>query len=476
MIVNTVSKNSEIAINRYQCQTQPGSAKLGFSYQSLEPQNDRLSFKSIYFTGLSDAMGRQLFPTGKEILDLLNKFPKSEGVVGNLPADWIDHIPVNERKQRIKDVYSAFGQAVNYLRKNLYTISKEAYEKEASQLIKNSLVQAGIMPAEQSLELKRLGAGKYGTGYSINVADKKYLLKVFHEHAKPANEYHGELIETNRAKFVDQNTGKNQFSKFYFADLNNGYDLFQFVDDSIPQPETIVSLDGMGMNYGDNSKDKIGLNIINGYLCDYGGISISSPILAKNKTARWVYKQITKETKPADWNKNWDHLLKQATENHIPNQKDIYIGLAACISFLPEDKQADSLLKLSEILGLPEEAGMILVKYLDPHNEIIKHTHKTLISNLAQNANDQVKKELIETFKYMNHKEAYQAFEILLKNSSDQIKQHIIKATDYVDRNTKFQIFKLIAPAASPPIKAFLNEKARYLLPEQQVELQQIFT
>ena len=325
------------------------------TFQSIQKQNNKSVITKLSFKGLTKAMGAQLYDTGHQVAALMEKFPKANGIVGNLPNDWLESLPGSkkEKAETIKDIYKAFAKAskdlefdlehlnsfFNHYDINWINIETRFKRSIAATTLRNTLRKHNIINKNDKITVEFIGMGCLGCAYKFNVKNKDYVFKVFHRYDDidlKGSYMHGKYIEVNRAQYIKKQAREGDCCKFYFADLKNDYMVNEFISDTNIKPYKNIDPIALGIKFIDK---KDGINILNEYLIDYGGMGIYDSIFAKNKTARSVIKTICKNNPINKWFKGWDDLYNKAIENKIANKNDIILGLIAFLHFLPTKQQ-----------------------------------------------------------------------------------------------------------------------------------------
>jgi len=414
---------------------------------------------NINFEGLTKSLGKRAFPDEDSIIAEIEKYPNPNGIVGNLPAEWIEKIPKEERKDKIKNLYASFGQILSDLR--IKGQFKKENIEEASNQLNKSLHNAGILTGDQKIVLKKLGPGKFGTAYLLNEnfdKDKKYnkyVIKLFHN-IQAENHYHGNYIESNRAMYWLKNAGKQtQRARLYFADLKNGFMVSQYIDEFIEKPKKKAFPKLLGIfAFDDNISNKIGE-----YYVEYGGMGIVNPILTNNKIARRINKMIfyTPENKRTDL---WNKLYKDNSNND-----DILASLALAITYLPEKEQETCFEKLSQReSNLVKEALAYSMKIL-PDNSLLKY-----FEQFSQNITNPVKVALIDHLKRIPANERSDYFKLFAENADNSVKIALIRKLRLLPEKERSGYFKLFAENADISVKQYLNHSLSDIPLDEQLE------
>ncbi|MBP3925316.1 hypothetical protein J6E39_08795 [bacterium] len=83
--------------------------------------------QNVKFTGATRTFRRNYFETNKEILDVFEKYPKTNGIIGSLPHSWLQniiHLPKEERGEKIKILYKLFSESFGLVDKEVMELSE----------------------------------------------------------------------------------------------------------------------------------------------------------------------------------------------------------------------------------------------------------------------------------------------------------------------------------------------------------------
>ncbi|HNW26520.1 MAG TPA: hypothetical protein PKI94_07010 [Candidatus Gastranaerophilaceae bacterium] len=292
--------------------------------------------KKISFTGLTSYLRKTVFPCDDVKKLATDIFDNS--FAGNLPSEWIEKIPKNQRTQTIKDVFQGFREFVQLI--------NEKSETALSQLEK-TLKGAGILSYDKSINLKFEGSGSYGRVYRLEGLEnqktgEQYVIKLYNKAQKNAQN-NGIFAELNRGGlYWPEALGKKtQMVKTFFADLESGFVVNKFIDDSLASPKNIVPSKLLGLeSYDDHPKQNVlnnlySLNVINGYVIDQGCLRAVCPEIINSKDARYVIKKIFFTPKNKAYEK-WLELLNNPAYKHNSSVK---VALIEAMEYLqPGDR------------------------------------------------------------------------------------------------------------------------------------------
>lgn len=343
---------------------------------------------SVNFKGLNKALSSKLLSTNAEIDELIIKYPKSNGAIGTLPDHWTMKIPHDQRGKTFKSLVKDLGLIAETLRatskkyemredavliatKNFTTalqkhgIIKEKLIEETQikktswfDSIKNLLKSKDRKVQElKPGELLTLGNGAFGRAFAFKDDDNNtYVLKVFHklldEEFKEHNSKigHYKKMEPNRAAYIKRNTKSNEFAKFYFADLKNGFMITEYIDKKKKFKHRFLP-DMIGVEYTDKNSS----NLKKDSIIDYGGIRVKSPLIANNKTVKWVYNTLNRIHASQDRVDKWHDIFNEASTNKVPNSKDRLLGLIVSMKLIPMSKKEECIIRLEKLRDMNRE-------------------------------------------------------------------------------------------------------------------------
>lgn len=495
------------------------------------------SNNEICFQGLTDQLKKRIL-SRSEILELINKYPKSNGCVGSIPGEWEEKIkikfslPGKEHSETVKAFYKELGKIISDLRE-----SKEidgSIENTSIQI--NQLMQkVGILSENEKVNIKKLGSGGFGTGYKLGVENdpNQYVIKFFHEINKN-NEIHGNHVEANRGIFVrnyaqepNESNGNlannSQFARFFFGDTKSGYILEQHIGDNKQPPNNIINPELFGIRLYDSSPTANGINSINGYNIEYGGMKITSPFLSTNSIARKIFEEIYKSPKEERVNL-WNDIY---LHKHYGNKKHTYIGLAESLRLLnPVDRickfeqlfnhndntvnealayslyllppkeifdrvqkmavGADSRVIEALVNNLDQMPGSkkvnsfilladiadkkIITKLIDKLINFPKNQRTECFKKLSDNADNEIKKILADNLGCLQIEDRFECFMILSKNADSNVKKALAAYLDYLPENKRFEGFKILTDIPDREVKTVLLRKLCYLTEQERIE------
>ena len=365
---------------------------------------------SISFLGLTRTIGKKIFETYEELIDLVESKPNANGNIGNLPKEWIDKIPEDKRRESILYLYGTFNALSLSLRHSCKDLDKE------SKCLTEAFQTVGILKEGETatIDANKSLYGGFGRIFSLKLSnnpDMIYAIKLFHSagesNVDQENE-NGNVIEMNRGMYFRKNIDKtselikdhgkkSNRPKFFFANALNGYMVTQYINVSLPNGNT-VDLNDYGLIAKDDDREDN--KSIKGYFYEYGGLK-SVSILTNNKTARWAYHQIKKtpaDQRAARWNEIYEN-------DKVPNKQDILIGLAIAVQLLPDQSNQDELFKKILVKNNSDLAKKAINESFTKHSSlkglsvIEEPLSESQIEDLLFNVEDFQPKERLDLFK-----------------------------------------------------------------------------
>ena len=227
---------------------------------------------NISFTGLTSSLRKTVYKR-QEIVDLVKKYPKSKGFVGNLMPEWIAKIPKEQRGDAVKDIYDQFSLAVKQ-RQNHF------FGQKPQDTIKNVLCKYKIITPETKVKFSQKGMSDTAELYRLQVGDKSYITKIFSESTFNNFETGGNLIEQNHALYLNAKPNSD-WAKFYFGNLKDGYMVTEYISNRRQKPDYILDLGKKGLEY----TDKRLYSFIKKKNTNYGGLQVIKGFPINNKNA-----------------------------------------------------------------------------------------------------------------------------------------------------------------------------------------------
>lgn len=345
----------------------------------IQPTNNRTNF-----TGLNKNIGHRIFIDGKKnALELLSSRGGKNTRVGELPPCIFDRLPLDHRAERINEILTMFENCANELRgykPGLNAPIEERLNKRPNSLVqrmRETLAKHNVLDDPEKFDLKYLGAGEYKRAYLMEgLQDPKngdrICYKVFHVVDKTPEWHkykcHGNYSEINIATYWKKQVGNHtQLNKFYSGDINNGYLLDRYIDETVPKPQKIIDPYDYGVRNIDIVKDDMGHNRLYGYSIDEGGSRVVNIVKNQSKTARYVLQHIKKSPENfryQEWYKMLDRKGLDETQKRA--------GLALALKHFPAEEQKLLIGKcLSFNRPLVDQAIGYALKYLPEEDALV---------------------------------------------------------------------------------------------------------
>lgn len=348
------------------------------------------------FTGMTKLMKRKIYIDGKkDILKLIEKRKENQStVVGQLPGGMFAKLTKNksERASAIKEIINTFGEIAQELRDfkcggNLTDIEYKNRRNESTvEKLKKVLEKYNLNTKNENIDLEFLGKGDYGSAYRIHgihddITNDDYIIKVHTVADRGPNWHryksHGNYAEPNTAVYWSNLWGgTTQRGKFYFADIDKGYMVDNYIDLKTPPYKREVNEYTAGLKLTDEELARNGHNKINGYSIDWGGVRVVNRIKNESKTARAVLHHIKKTTRLFR-EIEWEKLF--TSRNFDTTQKEA--GLALSIKHLPDKNKTQYIEKCMDLnKPMIDQALSYVLKYL-PHEQALKYFEKLMARN-----------------------------------------------------------------------------------------------
>ena len=240
------------------------------------------------FCGLTSKLSKAVYEKD-EVIKLYKKYePKSHGIIGKLPAQWIYQIPLEKRPEMIKNIFASVGEAFSGLR----TMKDNAFaQKIAARTITKSLKKAGVLKRFQKAKITYHDSGSFADVYKLDVQGESYAIKVFKKILLKGMHFdniNGNFFEQPVAQYLKKKIPKrkNNWFKFYFGDLKNGVMFSRFENGDYPFDRKPFATEKIGIltHSKEHYNDR---NNIEGRIIDAG--SVETMKHAKNKTMRYIY-------------------------------------------------------------------------------------------------------------------------------------------------------------------------------------------
>lgn len=241
---------------------------------------NRYLSKNFVQAGISKISGIHV-SNEEAVMEVLEKFPKSRGFVGNLPPDWIDRIPKGSRKETVQQIQDLFAN----LAENIYSPIFTKFDRNEKFITDFTNKLQNILKLETHIDF--INEGSIGKAFRLGVGNNQYVFKAFHSLICPEFwDLHGKVVEPARASFAKKH-GCKSFTKFYFGkiaemDAKNGFMVTKFEDSKrelTPQDEIkrLIRILKSPVTTPDmtiNSAIMTGGNTIRRKIIDYGNLKL----------------------------------------------------------------------------------------------------------------------------------------------------------------------------------------------------------
>ncbi len=225
-------------------------------HYKLNPNKTTFNKDELNYGNLTDYIKHNVLYADK-LTDILSKYPNTPREIGELPEDWLNNIPEEERSSVKEGVYNAIS---------------EFQETKYIPGLENNLTK--ILGKKTKIDPEG-HKGTFGTVYQISVegAEDK-ALKIFHTETIPMRDVHGEHIEPQMGLFTNQHS--NDFVKMYCGRISGMHNSDSFLlsqylsKDTIPYNQT-ASEDGYVFISNDLAMNN---NVINKKIIDFGDVDV----------------------------------------------------------------------------------------------------------------------------------------------------------------------------------------------------------
>lgn len=306
---------------------------------------EKSQYYGTNFTGITKAMSRSVFIDGKkDISILLSKYPKGKDThINELPPVIFNALPKNDRISAIKEFIAIFDNIANEIRafKPSIVTNRDEYvnkrPRSVVEKLKKIFQKYNLLENPENFDFVYIGEGEYKKAFRIvGVRDPKtkeeLCYKIFHvvDKSPEWHKYksHGNFAEINISAYWHKHVGQEtQRGKIYFGDINNGYLIDRYVDETTAFPKKNINEYDYGIKITDEFQGFSGHNKLQGYSIDPGGSRVVNRIKNQSKTARYVKQKIEKlpvKERIVEWYRMFYH-----GEKLDKTQK--YAGLALAI-------------------------------------------------------------------------------------------------------------------------------------------------
>ena len=399
----------------------------------------------VNFTGLNRTISKTAYKSAKSIKSELDNCPRSNGVVGNLPSEWINKIPKSSRESIIKELYDNFKIIINEFR-------VKANAKETAQNLSKALKKAGILNSNENVTMEKLGNGNFGKGYHLKgVSDGNLMIKVFDSNSFQSfgEDVNGNYPEINRAACWQKNAGKNtQMVRFHFGDINAGYMVNKYVNEETPIAKRYVAPEVYGLSSTDVAEvgQLNGKNMINGFQIDYGGLKVLCSDIFRNKEAQTSIKNIMAAPieKKLELLKNTNNMVKKILVGSTTALSDE--EYVVCFKRLAQNADNELKASLADKLSVLPKAEMA-----------------SYFKQFAHKADNELKKVLAAKLYCLPDAEQVVYFKKFAKNADNNMKEVLAGKLYCLPETEMVVYFKQFANSADDKMKKILAAKVTFL-------------
>ena len=350
----------------------------------------------ITYGGLTKALKNKIYLDGqKDIEKMLAKKANTYPGVGQLPNFIFKKLPVENRKEAIKEILAVFDKIAITIRDFIPQGDSWIYNKslrhrpaEVNKMLEDVLKKYKILYSWDDIDIQYIDQGGKGKVFKIEGlrdpdTEDEYVIKVFHQlKGKEWHPFksHGCYAEINNGMYWREHEGHDTHrGKFFFANLGSGYIVSKFLDEDVPLPKRVVPEYKYGIKCTDEEKDGPinGYNRIKGYNYDYGGMIVVNRLKNGNKAARKNL-EIIKKLQLDERRTFWTNVYRnyRSSENELA-------GIALGIKYLDnKNYYIDKSIELNKTL-VNRALGYVL-KYLDNYEDQLKYFEKLVQTDDAE--------------------------------------------------------------------------------------------
>lgn len=444
------------------------------SNQSLQTNN-----RQTNFTGLTKRLSHEVYIDGKkDILEIINKrdkdAEKNTGVpthkntyVGQLPPGMFYRLPEEkaERVVAIKEIMETFNECAPEIRKYIpdRNATRDEYRNKrpqsAVEKMRNIFEKYDLLDENEEFNIEYLGQGDYGKAFRLRglkkdtVDDDEYVLKIYHTTDKGREWHrfksHGCFAEPNIAAYWMKNIGRDtQRGKFYFANIDAGYMVTNFIYDGKPTFKREIDEYDYGLKLTDEAlRMPNGHNKINGYSIDWGGVRVVNKVKNENRTARYVLRKV-ENAKPENSYRIWKDFVKGDRAKGM-DKDGVNAGLTLATKCAASQPQLRAMLVyLSTLPGSStDEARAYALKYyptslmaryfekymstFDEHKQVRVMNEMPLLAKIVNDEKDNIdisKKEI-------NQEKLLDLYLIAKKNAKGEAVEHLASYVHLLPKN-----------------------------------------
>ena len=401
----------------------------------------------VNFKGLNRTIGKMAYNAHESIGKEVRHYPQSNGIVGNLPKEWVDKIPKAFREKTIKEFYSDFKGVLSVFQKSA------SGQSRVESGLSSTFIKAGIIKPNERICLQNIGNGCDGVVYRLRgVSDDKHVIKVFYKSSTYIErDNRACLEELNRAAFWQKNAGKNtQMVRFYFGDADAGYMINKFVDEKAPVCKKYVDPEIYGLKSTDVEPKEVidGHNKIRGFQIDYGYIEVFDNFLNKDKSSQKILKEFL-ASKSEDRGQIFKKCCQKDSrfESHFANMIDILPLKERKIYF-------DKLLKSKDT-----KTRLIL---MDKIQYLKIEDRADYFYKLAGETDVNLKMKLVQKMNCLPHYEIVPVFNTYANSASSEIKEQLANKLRLLPDALRVEYFKQFAQNADKQMLNILRQQVYY--------------
>jgi len=200
--------------------------------QGIQNSNLQSTWMPVQSVDMTHYTERKLYSV-REFENLLLNNKSANRYLGNISADWVDKnmsfLEYKEKSDTIKEVISKFAENTHTI-KGIPTRRFEPYIK----ILEKELSET----TGKNTSVNYLAAGEYGKVFKLNINNKDYVLKTFHNvEDDPEYGYYskaGKGAEILNASYANKNADKGDFIRFYFGKFakerdHDGFMLVEYI-------------------------------------------------------------------------------------------------------------------------------------------------------------------------------------------------------------------------------------------------------
>ena len=412
---------------------------------SFDTKSKNITYPS--FKGLTKKLAHKIYIDGKlDIAKMIEKSQPKNTNVGKLPPIFFNAIKPEERKEKIKQIWKLFCEVADEIRDFRSFLSDNRDEQinrrpqSVVDKLKKIFIDLNLIKKEDSFDLHFLGEGNYKKAYRFDgIQDPKtgerICIKVFHvvDNSPEWHKYktHGNYAELNISNYWRKTKGvRTQRGKFYFGDIQHGFFVDKYIDETVNKPKKIIDESYIGLKLTDEVKDNIGHNRLYGYSIDPGGPRVVNRIKNESRIARRIFNHI-KNTPKKYREQEWYKILA----NRKVNKQHKQAGLAIAIKHLNKRSAAfDTCLDFNDVFT---DIGLAYVlKYQKEHNALKYFkillqrnnptTQTVLLNEIPLIARKKVKQDDLNVPKgEINSIKLLQYYKIAQENVLPEVEEHL---------------------------------------------------